>query len=385
MNNVTINRIAGCLSLGLVLAGANAKADESNSISDSDAPGVVYTMDNASGANHVLIFRQDNQGALQATGNVATGGTGTGKNLGLPDESSVVLSHDGRWLFVCNAGSDDISVFSTEHGGLQLVDKVSSGGQMPLSLALHHNLLYVLNAGGLVGDKDNITGFFFADGRLLPLPESTRPLSADNTGPAEVAFTRDGNNLIVTERLTNLIDTFNVGDDGTIIGYQPQTFNSSGIDPFGFAVSRNNQVLVSEAHPGVNNGSTASAYSISDHGDLKVISASVPTLQSAACWLALTPDDRFVYTANAASGTLSGFRVGHDGSLSLLEANGIAASIGNGSHPVDLAPSSNSQFLYSLANGNGTLTAFQIAEDGSLKLIGSASGIPATAAGLAAQ
>ncbi len=256
---------------------------------------------------------------------------------------------------------------------------------MPLSLALHHNLLYVLNAGGLVGGKDNITGFFFVDGRLVPLPDSTRSLSADNTGPAEVAFTRDGNNLIVTERLTNLIDTFNVGDDGRIIGNQPQTFNSSGIDPFGFAVSRNNQVFVSEADPGVSGAATASSYSISDRGDLKVISASVPTHQSGACWVALTPDDRFVYTANAGSGTLSGFRVGSDGSLNLLEANGVAATIGSGTHPVDLATSSNGQFLYSLANGNGTLGAFRIDQDGSLKLVGSASGIPTSAAGLAAQ
>jgi hypothetical protein len=38
-----------------------------------------------------------------------------------------------------------------------------------------------------------------------------------------------------------------------------------------------------------------------------------------------------------------------------------------------------------LANGNGTLAAFQIAKDGSLKPLGLASGIPTTAAGLAAQ
>jgi 6-phosphogluconolactonase len=383
MKNITINGIVGCFSLGLVLVGAKAKADEPSFTTD--APGVVYTMDNAAGANHVLIFRQDDHGALQAAGSVATGGAGTGANLGLPDQNAVVLSHDGKWLFVCNAGSDEISVFSTEQGGLQLVDKVSSAGQMPLSLALHHNLLYVLNAGGLVGGKDNITGFFFVDGRLLPLPESTRSLSADNTGPAEVAFTRDGNNLIVTERLTNLIDTFNVGDDGGIIGNQPQIFKSSGIDPFGFAVSRKNQVFVSEADPGVTGAATASSYSISDQGDLKVISAAVATHQSGACWLALTPDDRFVYTANAGSGTLSSFRVGPDGSLNLLGTSGVAATIGSGTHPVDLAPSSNGRFLYSLANGNGTLGAFQIAEDGSLKSLGFVSGIPTSAAGLAVQ
>lgn len=382
MNSITISRMVGCFGLGLTLMGASAKADEHGFFFE--GPSVIYTMDNAASANHVLIYRQDNHGALQSAGSVATGGTGTGTSLGLPDQNSIVLSHDGRWLFVCNAGSDSVSVFSTD-GGLQLVDQVNSGGQMPLSLALHHNLLYVLNAGGLVGGKDNVTGFFFADGRLLPLPDSTRALNADNTGPAEVAFTRDGNNLIVTERLTNQIVTFNVGDDGRIIGNQPQAFNSAGIDPFGFAVSRDNKVFVSEATPGVNNGSTASSYDISDNGDLNVVSAAVPTRQSAACWLTLTPDDRFAYTANAGSGTLSGFRVGFDGSVTLLEPNGVAATVGSGSHPVDMATSPDGQFLFSLANGNGTLGAYKIGEDGSLESLGSVSGIPTTAAGLAAQ
>ena len=50
---------------------------------------------------------------------------------------------------------------------------------MPLSLALRRNLLYVLNAGGLVGDKDNITAFVLADGSLQSLTMVTGlPISA---------------------------------------------------------------------------------------------------------------------------------------------------------------------------------------------------------------
>jgi 6-phosphogluconolactonase len=373
MNRSIFAKTFGGLGVGLALLGVTAKADDHGAADDH---GVVYTMDNAAGANHVLIFQQDEHGALHGAGSVATGGDGTG--AGLSDQGSVILSHDGQWLFVCNAGSDEISVFSTADNRLQLVEKVNSGGQMPLSLALHHNVLYVLNAGGLVGGKDNITGFFFFDGQLVALPGSTRALSADNTGPAEVAFTRDGNTLIVTERLSNLIDTFTVGDDG-LAGVH-QAFASSGANPFGFSVSRQNRIFVSEA-----TDSTASSYSVSDDGDLAVISASVPTKQHAACWLALTPDEHYAYTADAGSGTLSGFSVTAEGSLHLLEPNGVAAVIGNGSHPVDMAPGNDGRFLFSLANGNGTLNVFRIAADGSLKLQGVASGIPASAAGLAAR
>jgi 6-phosphogluconolactonase (cycloisomerase 2 family) len=367
MNQSIFTKLCSGLGLGLALIGTTTKADEVKA---------VYTMDNAAGGNHVLVFQQDEHGALHAAGSVATGGSGTGG--GLSDQGSVILSHDGQWLFVCNAGSDEISVFSTAHNRLQLVDKVSSGGQMPVSLALHHNLLYVVNAGGLAGGQDNITGFFFVDGRLVALPGSTRALSADNTGPAEVAFTHDGNTLIVTERLTNLIDTFTVGDDGQTAIHQ--TFASAGADPFGFSVGHQDRIFVSEA-----TASTASSYSVSDDGNLNVISASVPTKQHAACWLTLTPDEHYAYTANAASGTLSGFSVAPNGSLHLLEPDGVAAVIGNGSHPVDMAPSTDGHILFSLANGNGTLNAFSIAADGSLKSLGAASGIPASASGLAAQ
>src|SRR5204862_5930089 len=117
-------------------------------------------------------------------------------------------SRDSRWLFVCNSGSSEISLLNASENGLIVTDKISSGGHMPVSLALRHNLLYVLNAGGGAGDIDNITAFVFANGKLLALPNSTRVLSAGNTGPAQVSFTRGGDTLIVIDSSTGLIDTF---------------------------------------------------------------------------------------------------------------------------------------------------------------------------------
>jgi 6-phosphogluconolactonase (cycloisomerase 2 family) len=331
-------------------------------------------MDNAAGGNHVLAFHRQENGRLLGTGSFVTGGAGAG--AGLSSQGSVVLSRDGRWVFVCNAGSSEISVLAVTRNGLSLSHKVSSGGQMPVSLALRHNLLYVANAGGGVGDKDNITAFIFADGKLLALPNSTRTLSGDNTGPAQVSFTREGGTLIVTERLTNLIDTFGVDDDGLATAHK--TFQSAGTTPFGFDVGSENRLFVSEAGTG-----SASSYSVSEDGDLEVISAAVPTTQKAPCWLIASHNGRFVYTANAGSGSLSGFSVAHDGSLELLNADGRTAVTGDGSHPVDMAQSHDGRFLYSLANGNGTLNAFRVRPDGSLESVMVVNGIPTSAAGLA--
>ncbi len=369
MNHSLFTKLCSGLGLSLALLGTTMKT-----------AGSVYTMDNAASANHVLVFQRAENGQITSVGSVTTGGTGTG--AGLSSQGAVLLSHDGHWLFVCNAGSDEISVFEITPGNLQLVDKISSGGRLPLSLTQHHNLLYVLNAGGTAGDKDNMTGFLFAGGRLVPLPDSTRALSGDNTGPAQVSFTQDGTALVVTERLTSLIDTFTLGDDGLATTHQ--MFQSQGSTPFGFAVGRNDRIFVSEAS-GVPNGSSASSYRISEAGDLAVISATVPTEQQAACWLTLARDEHFAYTANAGSGSISGFSVAPDGSLHLLAPNGVTAVTGVGSHPVDLAASRDGRFLFALANGNGTLASFHVTSRGSLQSLGFASGIPASAAGLAAR
>jgi 6-phosphogluconolactonase (cycloisomerase 2 family) len=343
-------------------------------------PGVtVYTMDNATNGNHVLIFQPQADGKFTNSASIETGGTGSGGG-GLASQGSIQISPDGKWLFVCNPGSDEISVFSIGPKGLELSDKVNSGGEMPVSLALRNNLLYVVNSGGTVGGTDNITAFTFAGGKLTALAQSTRPVSGAFTTPTDAVFTEDGKVLVVTERDTTNIDTYTIGPDGLATSHQ--IFISPGAQPFGTAAGRGNRIFVSEAS-GVPGASSASSYRVSNTGGLTDISLTNSTMQHAACWLVLTPDEQFAYTANAASGTLSAFNVSPNGVLSLLDFNGITGNIGAGSHPVDMAVSQDGGFLFALANGNGTLNVFQISCDGALVYLDSLRGIPASAAGLA--
>src|SRR5204862_917005 len=95
---------------------------------------------------------------------------------------------------------------------LTLVDVVASGGIRPISLALHENLLYVLNEGG----TPNITGFTIGDdGTLTPLAGSTQPLIGGTAAdPAQVSFNHDGTLLVVTEKAGNRIDTYIVDENG---------------------------------------------------------------------------------------------------------------------------------------------------------------------------
>src|ERR671939_1434236 len=130
--------------------------------------GAVYVQTNDAAANEVVPYRRSGDGALEPLGRYGTGGRGNGTPH-LPSQSSVVLSGDGRWLLVTNAGSDDVSLFAVESDGLRLADRAASGGSGPTSVAIHDDLVYVLNNGSA-----SITGFRVADGKLMPLEDSAR-------------------------------------------------------------------------------------------------------------------------------------------------------------------------------------------------------------------
>jgi 6-phosphogluconolactonase len=349
------------------------------STANADEAGILYTMDNASSGNNVQVITRRGR-ALSLAGTYATGGLGLGTAAGLGSQGSLILSPDSQWLFVCNAGSGEISVFQTLPGGaLQITDKVGSGGGQPLSLTLNGSLLYVLNAAAN-GNNDNVTAFHFGCGNLTMLPGSSRPLSAASTTPTQVSFSRDGDSLVVTEKIAGMIDTWQLGHDGMAMDHQ--VFISEGIWPFGFALGRGNRLFVSEAAAGAPNGSSVSSYQLTDSGGLSVISAKVPTEQTAACWLVLTHDGKYVYTANAGSASISAFRVGSGGSLELLNKPGLPAK--TGMHPADMAFSHDGHVLFSLNNGDGTISAFGVKSDGSLEPMSGLSGLPTTSAGLVA-
>lgn len=338
--------------------------------------GMVYTESNSASGNTVIAFRHAANGTLTQTAAVATGGLGTEGGLG--NQGALALGGNGRWLFAINAGSDEISVLETRASGLALVGKVSSGGSRPISLTVHGDLLYVLNAGG----AGNITGFAVtSDGELRPLAGSTRPLSSTSAGAAQVQFDNEGEQLVVTEKATNVIDTYSV-EDGYAQG--PVLHASHGKTPFGFAIDRRNHLIVSEAFGGAPNASALSSYDLeSDSPALPIISASVPTNQTAACWVVVGGHGRYAYTANTGSGSVTGYRISNAGLLTSLTPGGRTAQTGAG--PTDEAVSRNGRLLFVLSPPVGQIAAFEVQADGSLVPAGPVSGLPSTATGLIAR
>jgi 6-phosphogluconolactonase (cycloisomerase 2 family) len=335
----------------------------------------VYTLSNAPAGNAVLVFDRLSDGRLVPLTRVPTGGSGTGGGLG--NQGAVILSGNERWLLTVNAGSNSVSVFAVRRRGLRRTDVQPSEGILPVSITEHRGVVYVLNAG-----SDSITGFRLGrDGRLRPIPGSTQPLSGAGTGPAQVAFTPDGDFLVVAEKATNKIVTFPVDHDGVAGLAQGQ--DSVGQTPFGFAFGKRDQLFVSEAFGGAPDASATSSYELDRHGRLQTISASVGTNQTANCWVIVTPNGRFAYVTNTGSGSISGYRIGFDGEIELLDEDGRTGVTDGG--PIDLALTESGRFLYSLNTGTNTIGAFRVHTDGSLTTLPFAPGLPAGATGLAAR
>jgi 6-phosphogluconolactonase len=300
--------------------------------------------------------------------------------LALSDGRDRDFGDGGRRLFAVNAGGNSVSEFAAGREGLALLDTVPSGGVDPVSVTVSDGVLYVLNEGDQTS-PGNISGFRVDRGGLAPIPNSTRPLSAASVSAPQISFDRSGEELVVTEEATNLIDTYVVGRDGRARG--PQSHPSSGQTPFGFAFTNKDDLIVSEAFGGAANAGALSSYELSPHGALAPISPSVHDDQSAPCWVVTTGNGRLAYTSNTGSGTISAYTVSHHGSLALLAA--VAGSTGSGSAPVDIALSREDQFLYALDSGTHAISGFRLSADGTLTpLADGPTGLPTGATGLLA-
>jgi 6-phosphogluconolactonase (cycloisomerase 2 family) len=348
--------------------------------------GAVYVLTNQT-TNSVAVFRHNARGMLTAAGEFPTGGAGDPTPQPpdpatdpLASQGALIMSRGNQYLYAVNAGSNQISVLKIRKNSLDIVDVVDSGGVRPISLALHDDLLYVLNESG----TPNITGFTIEeDGTLTPLAGSTRPLiggvAAD---PAQIGFSHDGALLVVTEKAGNRLNTYTINEDG--LPSPPIDNPSNGMTPFGFAFNNADTLVVSEAFGGGANQSAASSYDAAEDGTLSVISGSVANSQTASCWVVIPNNGKSAFVSNTGSGTISSYRINPgDGSLTLL--NATAADTGMDSAPIDMDLSVNSRLLFVLLGGSQSVASFRVWRNGNLTLIDTAGGLPLGAQGIAAK
>ena len=345
------------------------------------APAAVYTMTNDATQNAVREYRRDTNGALTFVADYPTGGSGSGDTL---DSSSnaLIFSPGTNRFYAVNAGSNSLTamVLGTD-GKLTNLSTVNSGGTRPISVAAFGDTVYVLNAGNAGNNiPANITGFQMIGSQLQPLAGSTQALSAANPNPAEIEFTPSGTVLVVTERGTNNITTFNLNTNGVAGPAQAQAAN--GVTPFGFDFTPGGVLVVSNATSGNAGASTASSYNVGVAGTISTISGSVANNQTGACWVEVARNAPFAYITNTGSNSVSIYNVDANGALTLV-GNGNSATTGSG--PVDLDISNDSTFLYVLNRNDDSISSFRINADGTLTGIGTVAGLPANSVGMIAR
>jgi len=324
---------------------------------------VFVQTDNTAG-NQVVAYHRSFSGGLTLAGSYATGGLGgqlTGSVVDhLASQGSLTYDRGHGLLYAVNAGSNTLSVFSVRGDRLRLRQVVGSGGTFPVSVAVHGDLVYALNAenGG------SVQGYRVFLGRLFPMHRSNRALGLDPTAtpqftntPGQVAFTPGGSQLIVTTKANgNDIDVFAVHFDGRL-SRSPAVNSEPATVPFAIAFDQAGHVVIADA--GTN---ALSAFALSRSGTLTLID-SVGSTQAATCWVSLAHG--FLYASNAGSATISGYSASTGGSLTLLGQTTTDAGT------VDAAASPHGRFLYVQTGGNGIVDEFRTGPGGTLTEIGS--------------
>jgi 6-phosphogluconolactonase len=341
--------------LNASLAGSSDSDDDS----DDQATGGVFTQTNDATGNAVVAYTRRPDGSLSFLGTFPTGGRGTAPGSGLGSQGSVLLTPNNHVLLAVNAGSNEISSFAVGKAELKLASTIPSGGERPISVAATNHVAYVLN-----NSSSTVAGFRIGHGgTLTPVPGWTRPLSRSGANAAQVQFTRDGRFLIVVHRAAPGYDVFPVNHDGSL--GSPVFSPSGAAAPFGFDITARGYLVGSE--PGDNPGTddAVSSYRLKAGGNLTPVSSGIDAGdQLAPCWVVITHDGRFAYTANSPSASISGFAIAANGALSLITPGGRTGVTGR--TPVDLDVSRNSRFLYVAESGSGNVSGFAIGRDGSL-------------------
>ncbi len=374
--------------------------------------------------NAVVHYRWSASGTLVEVERVATGGAGSGElspiyHVKRPNDfegaGSVILTPDRRFLFATNAGDNSVSSFAVnKEGRLTVLDvkrtgNATSGGAKSLAYAPSSRTLFVVHTFG----PDHIRLMSVdGEGKLTPHPErySVNTMDWPNRVPTMTVLSPDGKLLFVGTTFDELpsrknpdgslilwiphkdgalhviasnapdpdgIVVFPVGEDGAL--REPSFYDARGASPFyiAFLHNRPDTFVVGYA---VSDG--VSIGKVDANGKIAV-SAPV-TLDTNAgrpselCWLAVSPNDRWVFTTNFGYSDISSYHIDGDvlsiakdpaspkvpGDGTFRAINGVVSS-----GPSDSWLSPDGAYLYQIYGNASKLVGYATQPDGSLKEI----------------
>src|SRR5262249_35659316 len=380
--------------------------------------------------NAVVHYRRTANGEITEVARKATGGYGSGTFKPISGQESapnafegagsIVITPDRKFLFTTNGGDNSVSSFAiSQDGWLALVDvqptgnpvEGRSGTAKSLAYAPSSRSLYVLHSFG----PDHVRLMSVdSNGKLAARPErftvnthdklnrvSTmvvlspdekfvfvgttfdEPASANPDGSPILWVRRPGGSL--RSIASNAPDpdglaVFPVREDGTL--GTASFHDSKGGSPFYIAFLHNqpDTFVVGEAvGDGVSFGAIDANGKITIGAPITIdTSAGKP---SELCWLAVSPDDRFVFATNFGYSNVSSYRINGKG-LELAKDPACAKVPGDGtfralcgdvsSGPSDNWVSPDGAYFYQIYGNASKLVGYATRPDGSLEEITSA-------------
>jgi 6-phosphogluconolactonase (cycloisomerase 2 family) len=210
-----------------------------------------------------------------------------------------------------------------------------------------------------------------------------------------VGFDASGRILVVSDRFVGPSgagqDSFEVfrPSRAGVLRAMPQLI-SVPQEPYAFAFTSRNEMLVANANNNAPLASTTSSYRLDPSGRFTRVAAQ-PTSQTAGCWIAITDDDRFAFVANGGAPTVVPYAISPGGGFRNLSPGLIMISGLGG----DVALSSGSAFLYVLnpdpsgilafdRNAHADVDVFRVGKDGRTTRLGTFGRLPFSSSGLVA-
>ena len=372
--------------------------------------------------NAIIHYHWSAKGQLAELERVATGGAGSGElspiyHVKRPNDfegaGSVILTPDHRFLFATNGGDNSVSSFAVDkEGRLTLLDvkrtgNTEGGGAKSLAYAPSSRTLYVLHTFG----PDHLRLMSVDDeGKLTPRPEKYSANTKDwnDRVPTTAVLSPDGKFLVVGTTFDELptrknpdgslilwvpdnhgalhliasnapdpdgIVVFPVGEDGAL--REPSFYDARGASPFYIAFLHNRPdtfVVGYAVSDAVSVGKINADGKISIGPLVKInTSSGVP---SELCWLAVSPDDRFVFATEFGYSYMSSFRIDGNG-LAIAKDPASIKVPGDGtfraingsvsSGPSDSWVSPDGAYLYEIYGNASKLVGYTTKPDGSLE------------------
>jgi 6-phosphogluconolactonase len=324
----------------------------------------------------VSAFSINADGSLSSRGVPSTGGTTL--------TEGVAVTPDAKYLYVANFGNNSVAgfqIFPAGNIGALPGSPFTTGFTVPLGVAPDPDGGHLFAWNHSAASPSINASTINANGTLSNIPGSPFSLTPPSINPFAGSVAPDGDHLYVPNEDNNpagapeTVSTYSVAANGALTRIQTIASGNPANqgNPFGSVITPNGNFLyVSNPDDGANG--TISGFQVNPDGTLTTIDVSPGV---AGNWLnatpgnhplnaAVSPDGNHLYVATRASNTVNAYTINADGSLTPIPGQPFATDGTNGKA---LALTPDGKRLYVSNNGSKNITGFNVAGDGSLTLI----------------